>query len=81
VPEVVLKGARVLAIIGQFETAGMAEHVRMHAEWHLRSLPESRVLASVSMIHLLILAVHLLATIAKLVRRAGYVRSWPNPCC
>ena len=34
-----------------------------------------------SMIHLLILAVHLLATIAKLCARAEYALSWLNPCC
>jgi hypothetical protein len=31
-----------LAVIGEFETAGMAEHVGVHAEWHLRGLPEPR---------------------------------------
>jgi hypothetical protein len=42
VPEVLLQGPRVLAVIGEFETAGMAEHVGVHAEWHLRGLPEPR---------------------------------------
>jgi hypothetical protein len=35
-PEVVLQGACVLAVIGEFETAGMAKHVRVLAEGHLR---------------------------------------------
>jgi len=38
----VLQRAGVLAVIGQFETAGMAEHMRVHAEWHLRRLPKPR---------------------------------------
>jgi glycosyltransferase involved in cell wall biosynthesis len=29
-------------LIGEFEGAGMAKHVRTHAEWHLRGLPEPR---------------------------------------
>src|SRR5215813_4980398 len=40
VPEVVLERARVVAVIGEFEPAGMAQHVRMHVEGHLRGLPE-----------------------------------------
>ena len=39
VPEVVLQGARVLAIVGEFETDGMAEHVRVQAKRHLRPNP------------------------------------------
>src|SRR5262245_27991334 len=39
-PEVVLQGARVVPVVGEFEPAGMAEHVRMHAEWHFGGLPE-----------------------------------------
>src|SRR5205823_14709715 len=42
VPEVVPQGGRFVAVIGEFEPASMAEHVRMHAEWHLRGLPEPR---------------------------------------
>src|SRR5262245_43291499 len=41
-PEVVLQGARVVAIVGKLALAGMAEHVRMHTERHLGSLPEPR---------------------------------------
>src|SRR5262245_59542630 len=35
VPEVVLQGARVMAIVGELEPAGMAQHVRVDREWHL----------------------------------------------
>ena len=35
VPEVVLEGARVVAIIGQLEAAGVPKHVRMDGERHL----------------------------------------------
>src|SRR5262245_16956312 len=41
VAEVVLQGPRVVAIIGQFEPAGMAKHVRMDREWHLGGLSEA----------------------------------------
>src|SRR6516164_9710831 len=41
VPEVVLQGPRVVAIIGQLEPAGMAEHVRVDREWHLGGLAEA----------------------------------------
>src|SRR5215510_3459237 len=41
VPKVVLQGPRVVAIIGQFEPAGMAKHVRVDREWHLGGLPEA----------------------------------------
>jgi hypothetical protein len=41
VPEIVLQGARVVAIIGQFEPAGMAKHVRVDWEWHLGDLPQA----------------------------------------
>ena len=40
-PEVVLQGPRVVAIIGQLEPAGMAKHVRVDREWHLGGLPEA----------------------------------------
>ena len=42
VPKIVLQGARVVAIIGEFEAAGMAKHVWVHAKRHLRSLPKPR---------------------------------------
>ena len=40
-PEVVLQGARVVAIIGQLEPTGMAKHVRVDREWHLGGLAEA----------------------------------------
>ena len=39
VPEVVLQRARVVTVVCQFETAGMAEHVRVHAKRHLGAFP------------------------------------------
>src|SRR5262245_27163164 len=41
VPEVVLQGPRVVAIIGQLEPTGMAKHMRVDREWHLGGLPEA----------------------------------------
>jgi hypothetical protein len=41
VPEVVLEGARVVAVIRELEPAGMAKHVRMDREWHLGGLAET----------------------------------------
>jgi hypothetical protein len=41
VPEVVLQGPRVVAIVGQLEPAGMAKHVGMDREWHLGGLAEA----------------------------------------
>src|SRR5262249_42030026 len=41
VPEVVLQGPGVMAIIGQFEPPGMAQHVGVDREWHLGSLTEA----------------------------------------
>src|SRR5262245_4166451 len=41
VPEVVLQGPRVVAVIGQLEAAGMAKHVRVDWKWHLGGLPEA----------------------------------------
>jgi hypothetical protein len=41
VPEIVLQGPGVMAIIGQLEPAGMAEHVRVDREWHLGGPPRS----------------------------------------
>jgi hypothetical protein len=39
VPEVVLQGAGIVAIVGEFEAAGVPKHVRMDREWHLGGLP------------------------------------------
>ena len=41
VPEVVLEGARVVAIICELEPTGMAKHVGMGREWHLGDLAEA----------------------------------------
>src|SRR5262245_5353347 len=41
VPEVVLQGARVVAIIGQLEPTRMAKHVWVDREWHLGGLPDA----------------------------------------
>src|SRR5262245_25618509 len=41
VPEVVLQGARVVAIVCELEPAGMAKHVRVDRECHLGGLPEA----------------------------------------
>ena len=41
VPKVVLQGPRVVAIIGQLEPAGMAQHVWVDREWHLGGLAEA----------------------------------------
>src|SRR5262249_49143490 len=41
VAEVVLQGARVVAVIGQLEAAGVAKHVRVDREWHLGGLAEA----------------------------------------
>jgi hypothetical protein len=40
VPEVVLQGSRVVAIVGELEPAGMAKHVWVDREWHLGGLAE-----------------------------------------
>jgi hypothetical protein len=40
VAEVVLEGARVVAVIGELEPTGMAKHVRVDREWHLGGLAE-----------------------------------------
>src|SRR5262245_14260381 len=42
VPEIMLQSPRVVTVIGEFEAAGVAEHVGMDGEWHLRRLPEPR---------------------------------------
>src|SRR5215472_10409129 len=41
VPKVVLQGARVVAIVGELEPAGMAKHVRVDREWHLGGLTDA----------------------------------------
>jgi hypothetical protein len=38
--EIQLQGARIDTLVGQLVTAGMSEHMRMHAEWHLGGLAE-----------------------------------------
>ena len=41
VPEVVLQGSRVVAIVGELEPTGMAQHVRVDRERHLGRLAEA----------------------------------------
>jgi hypothetical protein len=41
VPEVVLEGARVVAVVGELEPTRMAKHVRVHREWHLGGLADA----------------------------------------
>src|SRR5262249_4898874 len=41
VPEVVLQGPPVVAIVGQLKPAGMAKHVWVDREWHLGGLPDT----------------------------------------
>ena len=41
VPEVVLQGPGVVAIVGELEPTGMAKHVGMDREWHLGDLAEA----------------------------------------
>ena len=40
VPEVVLQGPRVVAIVGELEPTGMAKHVGVDREWHVGSLAD-----------------------------------------
>src|SRR5262249_32432369 len=40
-PEVMLQGSRVVAIIGELESTGMAQHVWVNRESHLGSLAEA----------------------------------------
>ena len=40
-PEVVLQGPGVVAIVREFEPTGMAKHVRVDGEWHLGGLPDT----------------------------------------
>src|SRR5215472_9489013 len=41
VPEVVLQGPGVMAIVRELKPAGMAKHVWVDGEWHLGGLPEA----------------------------------------
>jgi hypothetical protein len=41
VPEIVLQGSRVVAIVGELEPAGMAKHVWVDREWHLGGLTDT----------------------------------------
>src|SRR5262249_54219669 len=41
VPEVVLQGPRVVAIVGEPEPTGVAKHVWVDREWHLGGLPDT----------------------------------------
>ena len=41
VPEVVLQSPRVVAIVGELETAGVAQHVRVDRKWHLGGLADA----------------------------------------
>src|SRR6516164_3294214 len=41
VPEVVLQGPRVVAIVRELEPTGVAKHVRVDGEWHLGGLPDT----------------------------------------
>jgi hypothetical protein len=40
VPEVVLERSRVVAIVGQLKSTGVAKHVWVDWEWHLGGLPD-----------------------------------------
>ena len=40
-PEVVLQGPGVVAIVREFEPTGMAKHVWVDREWHLGGLAEA----------------------------------------
>src|SRR5262245_4400952 len=40
-PEVVLEGARIDALVRELEPGGMAKHMRMNREWHFSSLAEA----------------------------------------
>ena len=41
VPEIVLQGTGIMAIVGELEPTGMAKHVRVDGEWHLGGLPDT----------------------------------------
>jgi len=41
VPELVLQGPRVVAIVGELEPTGMAKHVWVDREWHLGRIAEA----------------------------------------
>ena len=40
-PEVVLQGPRVVAVVRELEPTGMAKHVWVDREWHLGRLAEA----------------------------------------
>jgi hypothetical protein len=40
VTEIVLQGAGIVAVVGELEAAGMAQHVRMDCKRHLGGLTE-----------------------------------------
>jgi hypothetical protein len=40
-PEIVLQGAGIVAIVGQFVPAGMPQHVRVNGEGHFGGLTET----------------------------------------
>ena len=40
-PEIVLRGAGIVAIIGELEPAGVPQHVRMHGKRHLGGFAEA----------------------------------------
>jgi hypothetical protein len=41
VAEIVLQGTGIVAIVGELEPAGMAKHVWVDREWHIRSLADA----------------------------------------
>ena len=41
VPEIVLQGTSIMAIVGELEPTGMVQHVRVDREWHLGSLVDA----------------------------------------
>src|SRR5215831_9129706 len=41
VPEVVLQGPRVVAIVGELKPTGVAKHVRVDGKWHLGGLADA----------------------------------------
>ena len=40
-PEIGLDAASVVAVVGELEPTGMAEHVRVDREWHLGGLADA----------------------------------------
>ena len=41
VPEVVLQGAGIVAIVGELKSAGVPKHMRVNREWHFGGLAEA----------------------------------------